>query len=247
MFPFQSDLEIEPGFKVPYQRVLESVYPLLTPERRERIETVVRHRTFSVTPVLENIHDRGNISAVLRSAEAFGLGEVHVIESVRSKESQRTTAGAEKWVERRRWKSTAECLERLRVQGRRIYVTSLSPRSVPIAEIDFSVPSALVLGNEKDGASREMIAAADAEVIIPMYGFVQSFNISVAAALSFYQMVCDREKRIGRHGDLNEKEMEILKAVYALRTLDSASKILARERRLTADTAGIEKSAEGTL
>ena len=93
-------------------------------------------------------------------------------------------------------------------------------------EVDFTTPIALVLGNEKSGISEEMLEAADERVIIPMPGFVQSFNISVAGALCLYQIYQDRLQKLGRNADVTEPQIDILNAHYALRTLDSASDIL---------------------
>lgn len=228
MFPFHSEIQVEPGRQVPYRDVLAAIFPLLTSERQARIQQVVSQRCFQVVPVLENLYDRGNISAVLRSCEAFGLGAVHIVESEKFKESQRTTAGADKWVEVCRSRTTAECIAALKGEGKQIIVTSLSENSVPIDEVDFARPTALVLGNEKEGASAEIQAAADQCVKIPMYGFVQSFNISVAGALCFYQVVHDRLRRQGFHHDLSGEQQEILKAVYAFRTLDSAPEMIDR-------------------
>lgn len=232
MFPFQAELQLQPDFSADYREVLRVVFSLLTPERQARVTEVVSKRCFNVVPVLENLYDRGNISAVLRSCEAFGLGAVHLIEAERFKESQRTTAGADKWVEVKRWRTTADCVAQLKAEGKRIVVTSLTPNSVPLDQVDFTIPTALVLGNEKDGASPEIQAAADQCVQIPMSGFVQSFNISVAAALCFYHLVQDRWRRQKFHADLTAEQQEILKAVYAFRTLDSAVPTLrhARER-----------------
>lgn len=232
MFPFTETLTIQQGTTAPYQDVLTHVWPLLTEERRKKIERVVAGRCFSNVVVMENIYDRGNISAVMRSAEAFGLSQVHLIElGEKFKESQRTTAGADKWVETKKWKSTKACIDQLKSEGKQIVVTHLDSTSKPISEVDFSKPSALVLGNEKEGVSREMIEAADHRVIIPMEGFVQSYNISVAGALCFYQIYLSRQARLGRSGDLNSKEQEILKAVYAARTLDSSADVLAAMAR----------------
>lgn len=228
MFPFQEQIPIEHDYKASYQEVLKQVWPLLTEERRKKIERVVQGRCFSNVVVMEWIYDRGNISAVMRSAEAMGLGQIHLIEQPGEKfrESQRTTAGADKWVEVKKWKTTTDCIKTLKAQGKQIIVTHLDATSKPIAEIDFSKPSALVLGNEKDGVSKEMIEAADHRVIIPMEGFVQSYNISVAGALCFYQMYQSHLQKTGRAGDLTDTEKDILKAVYAARTLDSARQVL---------------------
>jgi tRNA (guanosine-2'-O-)-methyltransferase len=226
-FPFTEQLETEKGTRFHYKQVLEFIWPLLTEERRRRIETVVQGRTYNCVSVLENIYDRGNASAVLRSQEALGFGAANMIElGEKFKESQRTTAGADKWVEVKRWKSTSESVKALKDEGFQVVATHLDSKAKPIAEIDFSKPSALVLGNEKDGISKEMQALADHTVILPMTGFVQSYNISVAGALCFYQMHSDRVRRLGQSGDCSLEQKEILKAQYALRTLDSAHEIM---------------------
>lgn len=233
MFPFSETITLRngngPECRASYREVLEQIWPLLTEERRRKIERVVQGRCFSNVVVMENIYDRGNISAVMRSAEALGFSQMHLIElGERFKESQRTTAGADKWVETSKWKSTAACIEKLKSEGKQIVVTHLDSSSKPISQVDFSKPSALVLGNEKDGVSQEMIQAADHRVILPMEGFVQSFNISVAGALCFYQIYLSRQGRLGQSGDLDSREQEILKAVYAARTLDSSADIISR-------------------
>ena len=233
MFPFSENIEIrddqEKSFSVSYEKILLHVQPLLTKERWSRIEKVVAKRCFSNAVVLENIYDRGNASAVMRSAEALGFSQVHMIElGEKFKESQRTTAGADKWIELKKWKSTAECVKAPKDEGKQIVVTHLDDTSKPISAVDFSKPTALVLGNEKDGISAEMARLADHRVLLPMVGFVQSYNISVAAALSLYHMYCDRVKKLGHQGDLTDDQKEILKAVYCLRTLDSSKDILKR-------------------
>lgn len=230
-FPFGPDVAVTNGFRVHFEDVLKHVFPILTTERQARMNTVVAGRTGTVIPVLENLYDRGNISAVLRSAEAFGLYQVDMIElGDKFKESARTTAGADKWIETRKFKSTVSLVEDLKSKGYQIVATHLSADAKPIEDIDFTQKTALVLGNEKEGISPEMAQLADHRVILPMFGFVQSYNISVAAALSFYQVVQDRRKRVGAHGDLSEEQRQILKAVYTLRTLDSAADILFRLR-----------------
>lgn len=230
MFPFSDKIEVSPGFFVGFEKIHEKIGTIVTPERKSRIVQVTSERNFENVVVLENIYDRGNASAVMRSAEALGLGMVHMIEKGdKFKESQRTTAGADKWIEVKKWKSTTECVSELKRQGKKIIVTHLDHTSKPISEIDFSQPTALVFGNEKDGASAEMIAAADERVLIPMVGFVQSYNISVAAALCFYQIYLDRKRRLGQNTSLTSEQIKILQAIYFLRTLDSAEDILKAE------------------
>ena len=227
MFPYGAELEINPHLRVHYKIVLEQVGPLLTADRKQKIERVVSLRNFDTAVVLEGIYDRGNISAVMRSAEGLGFGNFHVIETQEKfKEANRVTQGADKWVEVKKWKSTKDCVRSLKDQGYKICVTHLDEKSKPLHEVDFSGKTALVLGNEKEGVSPEMIEAADERIIIPMTGFVQSFNISVAGALSLYHISQDRLKRLGTNASLSEEEQGILQAHYYMRTQDSAAQVL---------------------
>ncbi len=227
MFPLADQIKINQGRQtVTTEQVLDCIYPLLTAERREKIDRVAQGRCFNISVVLESIYDRGNISAVMRTAEGLGFSNFHIIETFEKfKNANRVTQGADKWVESKKWKSSSEFIQFAKQNKIRICVTSLEAAK-PIHEIDFSTPLALVLGNEKDGVSKEMLEMADERVIIPMPGFVQSFNISVAGALCLYQVYQDRLKRLGRVADVTPEQINILKAHYALRTLDSAEDIL---------------------
>lgn len=227
MFPYGPEIEINSRLKLNYKWVREEIGPLLTPERKQKIDRVVEQRNFDTAMVLEGIYDRGNISAVMRTAEGLGFGNFHVIETQEKfKEANRVTQGADKWVEVKKWKKTTDCVKTLKEQGYKICVTHLDAKAKPLHDIDFSGKVALVLGNEKEGVSPEMVAAADECVIIPMTGFVQSFNISVAGALCLYHIAQDRLKRRGSNASLNEEEKGILQALYYMRTQDSAAETL---------------------
>ncbi|AGH95904.1 TrmH family RNA methyltransferase [Pseudobdellovibrio exovorus] len=227
MFPLNREIQLKQNnLRVTTEDVLQHVYPLLTEERRQKIERVTAGRCFDISVVLESIYDRGNISAVMRTAEGLGFSNFHVIETFEKfKEANRVTQGADKWVEVKKWKTTRDYIDFAKKNKIRICVTSLEA-SKPIHEVDFTSPLALVLGNEKSGVSPEILEAADERVIIPMPGFVQSFNISVAGALCLYQIYQDRLRRRGQVQDVTPEQIEILKAHYALRTLDSAEDIL---------------------
>jgi tRNA (guanosine-2'-O-)-methyltransferase len=226
-FPYEKSLRVG-SLEVTPAQILELAAPFLTGERRAKIEKVVASRTYSIVPVLENIYDRGNISAVMRSSEALGMQSVHVIEiSEKFKSANRVTQGADKWLDVTRWKTSRECALDLKSRGYKIYATHLEA-AVPIGEIDWSQPSAIVFGNEKDGVSKEMLELCDQAVIIPMLGFVQSFNISVAAAISLYHIYQDRLKRLGHHGDLSEEEKQTLNALYCIRSAKNPERLLKR-------------------
>lgn len=228
IFPFHEEIPVRDNLRVHWKIILDTIGPLLTPDRQLKIEKVASARNFSNAVVLEGIYDRGNISAVMRTAEALGFVNFHVIETQEKfKEANRVTQGADKWTEVQKWKNTRDCIVDLKKRGHKIVATSLEA-SKPLAEIDWTVPTALVLGNEKDGISKEMFELSDERVIIPMAGFVQSFNISVAGAICLYHIYLKRMEKWNKASDVTEEQKQILKAHYCLRTQDSSADILQR-------------------
>lgn len=208
-------------------RVIEVLGPYLTPARAERLTGVISRRTATVVTVIEGLINLGNVSAVMRSAEALGFHRFHVIEGgTRFKNSPRTSQGAEKWLDVTNWPDAATCIPQLQAEGYSVVATHLDDTAVPISEIDFTKRTALVFGNEKDGISEELLQLADRRCIIPMAGFVQSFNISVAAAVALYHAYHDRMTRQGFHGDLDDTEKQALLAAYYYRSVKHADDIL---------------------
>ena len=199
------------------ERVIGVLKEQVTPERFLKIQEIVRYRDKNLVTVMENIYDRGNTSAVMRSAEAFGFHLFHhiILENDSFKEANRVTQGAEKWLVQYRHKKTKDCLESLKGQGYRIYVTDLKGGR-PIDEFCFDVPVALCFGNEKTGASEELIEQAHERIYVPMKGFVQSFNISVAAALCFQYI--NEKHREGKMSLLSDSERQCLTALYLYRS-----------------------------
>ncbi len=208
--------------------------PFLTEERAARIDEVLARRTRTVVPVIEGLVNIGNVSAVMRTAEALGYQDFHVITGGgKFKDSQRTSQGAEKWLDVYKWPSPADCVAHLRANGYRILATHLDSEARPIDTFDFTRPTAIVFGNERDGVSAEMLEAADERVILPIDGFVQSYNISVAAAMALYHAYRDRLERQGYHGDLTPHEIDELRARFYMRSVRQAERILteAAEKR----------------
>ncbi len=156
-----------------------------TPEREARIRRVLALRQQDLTLVLANIHDPHNVSAIYRSCDAFGVPRVHLYYTRAAFPAlgEKSSASARKWVESVRHKNAESLAQALRSQGMRIYVTSCSPQARSITEYDLTAPSAVIMGNEHSGVDPELMPLADGELFIPMYGMIQSFNVSVAAAL----------------------------------------------------------------
>jgi tRNA (guanosine-2'-O-)-methyltransferase len=202
---------------------------ILSADRRERIARVVNGRTRTITTVVEGIVNTGNVSAVMRTAEALGFQDFHVIKGDnRYKHSVRTTQGAQKWLDVHLWDTATECIRKLRSDGYHIVVTQLDENATDLMEIDFTKKTAVVFGNEVAGASEELLGLADQKVVIPSTGFVQSFNISVAAAMTLHKASLDRTHKLGQSGDLTEEEKETLTAEFYFRAVNHASDILKR-------------------
>ncbi len=204
----------------------------LLPERKARIDEVVAHRTRTLTVVMEALCDPQNVNAVLRTCEAFGIQELHVVEGPMKvyDPNKKISQNADKWLDVRRWSSTRECLGHLKAEGYRIYATHLGQDSVGLADLSFAGKVALVFGNENRGVSDEAVALADANFTIPMLGFVQSFNVSVAAAITLARAVERRVAERGRHGDLTEAEALALRERFYVLAVKQRSRIAKAER-----------------
>ena len=164
-----------------------------TDRRRERLRQVLAQRQPDLTLVLANIHDPHNVSAIFRSADAFGLERVHLYytDTAFPALSRKTSASARKWVESVRHTSKEELSQAL--QGMQILVTSCSPHSRAMGNFDFTQPTALIMGNEHSGVASELLDLAHGELYIPMYGMIQSFNVSVAAAIILAEAARQRQ------------------------------------------------------
>jgi tRNA (guanosine-2'-O-)-methyltransferase len=204
----------------------------LLPERKARIDAVVAQRTRTLVVVMEAFADPQNTNAVFRTAESFGVQEVHVVEGPQKRHdrNKKISQNADKWLEVVRWKETAACLAALKDRGFRIYATHLGDGSATLAGLSFAEPVALVFGNEHAGVSESACRLADACFAIPMRGFSQSFNVSVAAAICLARAVDRREVERGRHGDLGPAEAEALRTRFYKLSVKQRGRITKAER-----------------
>jgi tRNA (guanosine-2'-O-)-methyltransferase len=185
--------------------------PLLTPERLERIRTVLESRVKNVTVVLENLHKDYNMSAVLRTCESFGIQEVHVIpQPGEGKVYSSVTQGCHRWLTIRRHEDMRSCFLYLRQRDYRILAGALGEGSRPLDQIDWSGKVAIVFSNELEGAGKDVLDRVDSTFIIPMSGFSQSLNVSVAAGIVIHHAM--REK--GRTGDLERIPGDQAEEIY---------------------------------
>lgn len=155
---------------------------------------VLARRQPDLTIVLENVHDPHNISAVLRSCDATGVLAVHLVYTLEEwpELSRISSASALKWLQIERHDDIDSCYTVLRRQGFSIFATHLDSDSHDLYDLDLTRPVALVFGNEHRGVSDEALRLADASLVIPMMGMVQSLNISVACAVTLYEALRQR-------------------------------------------------------
>ncbi|KAL0015673.1 hypothetical protein SO802_002742 [Lithocarpus litseifolius] len=207
--------------------VLEALSPHILDVRKDKFRNVVTNRTYSLCLVVEGLCDFGNVSATFRSADALGFQSVHVVscDSKRYRDNRHVSMGAEKWLDIELWSSIHECFKVLKSRGYRIATTHVGMDAVSIYDMDWSHPTAIVVGNENRGISDEALELSDLHCSIPMKGMVDSFNVSVAAGILMHHAVCDRTSRLGCHGDLTSKESQILLAEFSLRHSKSALSI----------------------
>lgn len=166
---------------IDYKNYLEG---FITENRKLKFNKVLENRTKHFCIAVEDVYQLHNTSAVMRSCEVFGIQNLHMIEQKFSKTIDKEIAlGAEKWVDIYRHTSTENCLESLKKQGYQIVATSPHADAHKLDNFDITKPSAIFFGTEKNGLSQEIMDQADAFIKIPMYGFTESLNISVSAAL----------------------------------------------------------------
>jgi len=165
-----------------------------TEKRVEKIKWVLSKRQPSFQVVIENIHDPHNVSAIFRTCDAVGIPKVSLVYTIEKfpKIGKKSSASAYKWIEREKFKSIEECYYQLRKEKFKVYASSLNSDTGSLYELDFTKKTAIVFGNEHRGLSKEAEEGADERFFIPMYGMVQSLNVSVSAAISIYEALRQR-------------------------------------------------------
>lgn len=196
-----------------YKKALTQYLEGFVSERRlGRLKEVLDERTNHITLVLEDVYQTHNFSAVLRSADIFGIQTTNFIENRNKyKISEDVSMGSTQWLTLNRYQhhenNTRACLTDLKEKGYKIIATSLHKNSVSLQDLDVSKPIAIVFGTELTGISSDVEEMADEFVKLPMYGFTESFNISVCAALCMYELSTKIRKQVPNFG-LNSSEKE---------------------------------------
>ncbi len=169
---------------------------MITRERLKRMLEVLKKRQPDLTVVLERLKNPHNISAILRTCDAVGIQYVHIVEETGVVAvSKNVSRGSAQWLDISFYDDSLKCIQKLKHQGFKIYVTAIGPGAVDFREVDYTMPCAIVVGTELEGVSGEMISRADELIVIPMVGFVQSFNVSVATAIIMYEAFKQRDAK----------------------------------------------------
>ncbi len=166
----------------------------MTPERLERINAMLNHRQPDLSVCMEGVHKTHNLAAVVRTCDAIGVSDVHAV--WKNEEMQvlgGSAAGSQNWVNVNNYSKTEDAIVALKQQGMQVLVTNLSDTAVDFREIDYTKPTAIILGQEKFGTSEKALELADQDIVIPMVGMVQSLNVSVACSVVLYEAQRQRD------------------------------------------------------
>ncbi len=160
----------------------------MTPQRHRRLTSVLDRRQPDLTVLMDNVHKDHNLSAVLRTCDAVGVFSAHgVWPNPRYRPSRGVSAGSGKWVPVHTHPSLEAAMGALRGEGFTILAATLSDQAVDYRGVDYTRPTAVLVGAEKQGVSAPGLAGADGHIAIPMHGFVESLNVSVATALILFE------------------------------------------------------------
>jgi len=187
----------------------------MSPERFVRITNMLDRRQPELTVLMERVHKPHNLAAIVRTADAVGVSDVHATweDKAMKLAGNKSATGSQNWVNVHSHDTTADAIQALRDQGMQIIATNLSDTAIDFREVDYTKPTAILLGQEKTGITDEALALADQDVIIPMVGMCQSLNVSVASALILYEAQRQREQAGMYNGECRlskEEEHRIL-------------------------------------
>ena len=213
------------------KKIFQHLQQFLTDERLEKINHFAPESSDFVLPVIEDVFQFRNAAAIVRSVEACGFHKIIAMESEHEfNPNLRVTKGAETWVEVEKLPHNLDSLREIKNRGYKILAVSPENNATMLSDYDLKEPVALVFGTEAAGVSEEILDFADETLAIPMYGFTQSFNVSVAAAICVYEL---RQKLLRSNLDykLSAEKLWEMKVRWAMNSIKSGEQILAKYLR----------------
>jgi len=210
--------------------LLRYLQKYMTEERSIRFQEVLQYRTRHFTLAVEDVYQERNASAIVRTADCFGIQDVHIIENYNPYQiAEGISKGADKWVNVHIYDestgNTGLCIRHLKAAGYQIIATSPHASGVPPEQFDISKKSAFFLGGEKEGLTDAVMENADGYITIPMYGFTESYNISVAGALLLYGL-SSRLHASDLSWRLTEEEQLELQLDWTIKTIASSENLI---------------------
>lgn len=210
--------------------ILNYLLTFVTEHKQNLFQEVLNQRTNHVRVVLEDIFQPQNASAVIRSCDVFGVQNLHVIENSNEYTlNPKVVMGASKWVNlhkhNKEENNTLSCINELKSQGYKVYATTPHINDSLVSEMPLNEKFALMFGTELTGLSEEAMKHADGYVKIPMYGFTESLNISVCAAISLYE-ISKRLKESNINWQMTEEEKVNQMLIWAKKVVKNSDKII---------------------
>ncbi|WP_313504161.1 TrmH family RNA methyltransferase [Kaistella carnis] len=210
------------------QQIFEYLQQFLTDERLQKINHFAPESSDFVLPVIEDVFQFRNAAAIVRSVEACGFHKIVAMESQNKfNPNLRVTKGAETWVEVERLPHSLDSIEMIKNRGYKIVAVSPENNATLLPDFQITEPVALVFGTEAEGVTDEILNFADETLAIPMYGFTRSFNVSVAAAISVYELK-QKLMRSNLDSKLSEEKLWKMKVRWAVNSIKSGEQILAK-------------------
>ena len=187
----------------------------MSPQRFEKIKKVLAKRQPDITIVLDKVHKPHNLAAIIRSCDAVGVGNIIGISSNKEKIdiNLKSASGSNNWVKLQIHESVKKLLKILKEKNMKIFIANNSNKSIDFRNVNFTKPCAIILGSELDGISRQASSFGDEEIAIPMYGMVESLNVSVASAIILYEVQRQR-KKAGLYDELRLNDNEYQKLLF---------------------------------
>jgi len=210
--------------------LLKRFYEHISDNKKEKFDAIIQDRTRHVTVVLENLFQPHNAAAVLRSCDCFGVQDVHVIEnSNQYAPNKEIDMGSSKWLNINRYnqqeENTLDCLQNLKNKGYQIVATTPHRDDCLIDELPLDKPVALLFGTEKSGLTETALKAADTFVKLPMYGFTESYNISVSVALALFNVTERMRKDASIQWQLTAEEQSAIRLQWAKKVVKHSEKV----------------------
>ena len=218
--------------KKPDQAYSDYIAPMLSDRRKNLFDEILNQRTRHFTVILEDLFQKHNTSAVVRSCDVFGIQDIHIIENkYKSYMSNQVGKGSQKWLDFHHYRdkqiNTQDCIDKIKSEGYQLIATTPHNESCYLADFDITKKSAFVFGVEKAGVSKTMLDQADGYLKIPMVGFTESLNISVAAAI-ILQSVTERMRASDVDWRLTDEDKFLKKVDWMEKTIKSIDKVKER-------------------